>query len=56
MTTPFNGDLTDQLLSDPTFQAESPQREIIATLESLTENWRHYVLICCLGSSHKGRR
>jgi hypothetical protein len=43
MTTPLDGDLPDQLLSDPIIQAESPQREIIATLESLTENWRAYV-------------
>ncbi|MFN7891059.1 MAG: hypothetical protein ACK5OC_12280 [Pirellula sp.] len=43
MPTPLEGDLPDQLLSDPKIQAESPQREIIATLESLTEKWRAYV-------------
>ncbi len=43
MTTPSNGDLTEKMLSDPTFQAESPQREIIATLERLTDNWQQYV-------------
>lgn len=43
MPTPLDGDLSDQLLSDPTFQAESPQREIIATLERLTDNWQQYV-------------
>jgi hypothetical protein len=40
MTTPLEGDLPDQLLSDPKIQAESPQREIIATLENLTEKWQ----------------
>jgi hypothetical protein len=43
MPTPLDGDLPDLLLSDPMIQSESPQREIIATLESLTENWRTYV-------------
>lgn len=42
MTTPSNDEI-DRLLSDPTIQAESPQREIIATLRSLTDTWRHYV-------------
>ena len=40
MTTPSDGDLPDQLLSDPTFQAESPQREIIATLEKFISDTR----------------
>jgi hypothetical protein len=40
MPTPLESDLPDPLLSDPKIQAESPQREIIATLESLTEKWR----------------
>ncbi|MFN7878232.1 MAG: hypothetical protein ACK5PB_23135 [Pirellula sp.] len=43
MTTPIDGDLPDQLLSDPTIQAESPQREIIETLGNLTESWQTYV-------------